>query len=81
MKISGIEQKFSGAFFNEFALEFGKPVEDVNLYLKEQGITGGLDLEKFYPELKNCVLFCVTEIHSKENIDRLVSTLKEALNS
>jgi glycine dehydrogenase subunit 1 len=80
-KISGIEQKFSGAFFNEFVLEFGKPVEDVNLYLKEQGITGGLDLEKFYPELKNCALFCVTEIHSKENIDRLVSTLKEALNS
>jgi glycine dehydrogenase subunit 1 len=73
VKISGIEQKFSGAFFNEFVLEFGKPVEDVNLYLKEQGITGGLDLEKFYPELKNCVLFCVTEIHSKENIDRLVS--------
>jgi glycine dehydrogenase subunit 1 len=81
VKISGIEKKFSGAFFNEFVLEFGKPVEDVNLYLKEQGITGGLDLEKFYPELKNCVLFCVTEIHSKENIDRLVSTLKEALNS
>lgn len=81
VKINGIEQKFSGAFFNEFVLEFGKPVEDVNLYLKEQGITGGLDLEKFYPELKNCALFCVTEIHSKENIDRLVSTLKEALNS
>ncbi len=81
VKISGIEQKFSGAFFNEFVLEFGKPVEDVNLYLKEQGITGGLDLEKFYPELKNCALFCVTEIHSKENIDRLVSKLKEALNS
>jgi glycine dehydrogenase subunit 1 len=81
VKISGIEQKFSGTFFNEFVLEFGKPVEDVNLYLKEQGITGGLDLEKFYPELKNCALFCVTEIHSKENIDRLVSKLKEALNS
>lgn len=81
VKIRGIEQKFSGAFFNEFVLEFGKPVEDVNLYLKEQGITGGLDLEKFYPELKNCVLFCVTEIHSKENIDRLVRILKEALNS
>ncbi|NOR13229.1 MAG: aminomethyl-transferring glycine dehydrogenase subunit GcvPA [Candidatus Aminicenantes bacterium] len=81
VKISGIEKKFSGAFFNEFVLEFGKPVEDVNIYLKEQGITGGLDLEKFYPELKNCVLFCVTEIHSKENIDRLVRTLKEALNS
>ncbi len=81
VKINGIEQKFSGAFFNEFVLEFGKPVEDVNLYLKEQGIAGGLDLEKFYSELKNCVLFCVTEIHSKENIDRLVSTLKEALNS
>ena len=81
VKISGIERKFRGTFFNEFVLKYKKPVEEVNLYLEGHGIIGGLDLEKFYPELKNCALYCVTEIHTKENIDLLINTLKEALDS
>jgi glycine dehydrogenase subunit 1 len=81
VKISGIDRKFHGTFFNEFVLEYKKPVEEVNLYLEGHGIIGGLDLEKFYPELKNCALYCVTEIHTKENIDLLINTLKEALDS
>jgi glycine dehydrogenase subunit 1 len=80
-KISGVERKFSSPCFNEFVLKFEKPVKDVNHFLEERGIIGGLDLEKFYPELANCALFCVTEVHSKDDIDRLVDTLKEALSS
>lgn len=80
-KIRGIERKFSGPCFNEFVLKLDKPVKDVNLYLKNNGIIGGLDMEKFYPELKNCALFCVTDVHTKDDIDRLADTLKEALNS
>jgi glycine dehydrogenase subunit 1 len=81
LKIDGIEKKFDGPSFNEFVLKLGKPVKDVNLYLERHGIIGGLDLEGFYPALKNCALFCVTEIQSKDDIDRLVDTLKEALTS
>jgi glycine dehydrogenase subunit 1 len=78
-KISGINRKFSSAIFNEFVLEFETSVEDVNNSLREHGINGGLNLEKFYPEFKNCALFCVTEIHTKDDIDRLVNTLKEGM--
>jgi glycine dehydrogenase subunit 1 len=80
VKIRGIEKKFSGPCFNEFVLELEKPVKDVNLYLKKHGIIGGLDMEMFFPELDNCALFCVTEVHSKADIDRLTNTLKEAMN-
>lgn len=80
-RIKGIERKFDGPCFNEFILKLDKPVNDINLFLKNKGIIGGLDIEKYYPELKNCALFCVTEVHSKDDIDRLVGALKEALTS
>jgi hypothetical protein len=33
-------------------------------------------LKKFYPEMKNEVLVCVTEKHGKEDIDRLARALE-----
>jgi glycine dehydrogenase subunit 1 len=78
-EIKGIQRKFSGVFFNEFVLEFAKPADDVNRTLLKKRVIGGLALDKFFPELKNCALYCVTEIHSKDNIDLLVKELKEAV--
>jgi len=40
--------------------------------LKEQGIIAGLPLEDWYPELKNCLLLCVTEMHTRSDIERFV---------
>jgi glycine dehydrogenase subunit 1 len=39
-------------------------------------IIGGLDLGRFDPRLKNHMLFCVTEKRTREEIARLVRTLK-----
>lgn len=80
VKIKGVERKFKGPFFNEFVLKFEKPVEEVNLFLERYGVIGGLDLGKFFPDLENCALFCVTETHSKADMDKLVDTLKEAMS-
>lgn len=77
--IDGIEARFSGTAFNEFVLELAKPWEEVEENLKQQGIIGGIGLEAAYPELENCVLVCVTELHSKEDIDRLSVALKAVL--
>jgi glycine dehydrogenase subunit 1 len=76
-KIDGVKQKFEGTFFNEFVLEFSRPWDEVQSFLKEKNIISGLGLERFYPELKNCVLCCVTEMHRKEEIDKLVGALRE----
>jgi len=75
-KIQGIVPKFSGKFFNEFVLEFEKPWEKIKKYLLENKIIGGLSLENYYPELKNCALFCVTEKHSKTEIEKLINSLR-----
>lgn len=78
-RIKGVRRKFRGDSFNEFVLEFSKSVAWTDEFLKKEGIIGGLNLESFYPELKNCVLFCVTERHKREDIDRLVESLERAL--
>jgi len=78
-RLKGVRKKFSGKFFNEFVLEFPKSIQGLNGYLKGKGIIGGLDLGSFYPELGNCGLFCVTEVHKKDEIDGLVRAIEEGL--
>lgn len=68
--------------FKEFVVDFndtGKTVEEVNKALLEKGIFGGKDLSTEFPELESSALYCVTEIHTKEDIDRLVQALEEHL--
>lgn len=76
-KIDGINSKFQDLIFNEFVLEFAKPWENVSSYLEEKGVLGGFAVEKVYPELTNCLLVCVTESHTKEDIDRFAVHLEE----
>lgn len=78
-QVEGISRRFSGNSFNEFVLEFPEGWSKVDSFLKEKGIIGGLSLGEYYPELRNCVLVCVTEMHKKEEIDRLVELMEEAV--
>jgi glycine dehydrogenase subunit 1 len=76
-QVDGVTQKFEGTFFNEFVLAFPRPWGDISASLLEKGIIGGFDLSSFNPEMKNCALFCVTEKHTKDDIDRLAAALKD----
>jgi glycine dehydrogenase subunit 1 len=78
--LPGVRRKFSGPVFNEFVLEFPKPWVKVDAALREKGILGGLGLEGAYGELKDCALVSVTELKRKDDIDRLVRAVKEALS-
>ncbi len=64
-------------FFNEFVVKCPIPPKEINERLLEHGIIGGYDLEQDYSSLKNHIMFAVTELNSKEEIDYLVSTLSE----
>jgi len=66
--------------FNEFVLELSKPWAAVDAALKAKGLIGGYGLEPAYPELKNAVLVCVTELRTRDQIDRLARTLQEVLS-
>ena len=78
-EVNGIEARFSGTSFNEFVLSFNRPWVEIESLLREKLIIGGYDLQKDYPGLKNCALFCVTEVHKKKDIDKLAEILDEIL--
>ena len=63
-------QRFSAPFFNEFVLTVSNARATWS-QLKEQGLIAGLLLEDWYPELKDCLLLCVTEMHTRQDIERL----------
>lgn len=80
--IAGVKVLWSEGFFKEFVINFDQTkvnVETVNSRLLEMGIFGGKDLTLDFPELGKSALYCVTEIHTKEDIDRLVQALEEAV--
>lgn len=64
-------------FFHEFIVQCPAPVEDVNQFLLDQGILGGYDLSKDYPELGNAMLLAVTETIRRQDIDTLIEALEE----
>lgn len=71
---TGKFEKVNGApFFKEFAVRaLQEPVHSINKRLLQQGITGGLELGRFYPDMKDCWLLAVTEKRTKQEIDMLV---------
>jgi len=75
--LSGFRLPFSAPIYNEFVVRMPEPVEEINRRLRERGIIGGLDLGRFFPEMSDCCLFCVTEMNSREEMDRLLESLGE----
>lgn len=67
---------FEGPFFLEFALTSDIPAEKVVKTLLENGILGGYEIAKDFPEHKNALLFAVTEKRTKEEIDKLVEVME-----
>ncbi|HZK01432.1 MAG TPA: aminomethyl-transferring glycine dehydrogenase subunit GcvPA [Anaerovoracaceae bacterium] len=79
--VEGIKTKFETTF-KEFVVNFdktGKTVSVINEALKKKGIFGGLNLTEDFPDLGECALYCVTETHTKQDIDKLVAALREVL--
>ena len=71
----GAEPAFGSPFFNEFTLKLQRPAADVLRDLRREGIIGGLDLSRFYPELKNHLLVCVTELNTKDQVEAYAGVL------
>jgi glycine dehydrogenase subunit 1 len=81
-KIKGIRILFTPHFFKEFVVNLdgtGKSVRDVNRCLLKYKIFGGKDITMEFPELGNSALYCVTEVHTKEEIEWLANALREAV--
>jgi glycine dehydrogenase subunit 1 len=73
---------FGNAFFKEFVVNFdgtGKTVSEINKALLLEGIFGGLDISSDYPELGQSALYCVTEVHSLEDLQKLAEAVRKVI--
>lgn len=76
--IPGVTVQQRSGFFKEFVANFDgaqKTVQEVNDHLLKDGIFGGLDLSKNFPEHGQSALFCVTELHSEDDLRHLAKSL------
>jgi glycine dehydrogenase subunit 1 len=77
--VPGVDVRWSG-FFKEFVVDFGatgRTVAEINTALRERGIFGGKDLSADFPALGQAALYCVTEVHTDDDIAALVTALQE----
>ena len=77
--LPGVSSPFGGPFFNEFVWQTPMPATDLLDRLSQSGISAGVDLGRFYEDLSNCVLTCVTEKRSPDDVDRLVKAVEGAI--
>ncbi len=78
--IPGVAVPLAGAHFKEFVVNVdgtGRSVAEVNAALRARGVLGGKDLSAELPELGQSALWCVTEVHTPDDIRRMAAALQE----
>jgi len=78
--IPGVERVFPGPFFHEAVIRVNSPVPDVLRALRAQGILGGYELGRDYPELADCILVCATETRTDDDLAQYAQQLERILS-
>jgi glycine dehydrogenase subunit 1 len=72
---NGAAIPFSAPTFNEFVIRLGRGSKSLYRQLMAKKIIAGLPLAKYYAELEDHYLICVTETSSKADMDILVKEM------
>jgi glycine dehydrogenase subunit 1 len=75
---------FESPHFKEFVVNFddtGRTVATINRDLLARDIFAGKDLSREFPALGQSALYCVTEVHTKQDIDTLAAALQEVVTA
>ncbi|MCS6786173.1 MAG: aminomethyl-transferring glycine dehydrogenase subunit GcvPA [Thiobacillaceae bacterium] len=78
--IEGVARVFSGPYFHEAALRLPAKVPEVLRALRAQGILGGYDLGRDYPELADALLVCATETKTEDDLNDYAQKLARILS-
>jgi glycine dehydrogenase subunit 1 len=74
--LPGAKSLFTGApRFHEFVLHTEEAPSVWHQRLRTESIVGGIELSRWYPELKNATLWCTTEIVPRAKIDAVARLL------
>ncbi len=74
-RVKGCSIPFSAPVFNEFIVELPAHAGQCIERMLEEGFLAGLPVSSFFPEKEKWLLFCCTEMNTKEEIDRFTKTL------
>ncbi|MDV3244653.1 MAG: aminomethyl-transferring glycine dehydrogenase subunit GcvPA [Nitrososphaerales archaeon] len=80
-RIKGVRSpRFSGAFFKEFLVEYPRgTAESVQRRLVKRKILAGHPVGREFGLGSRVGLYCVTEVHTSDDIERLATALEEAI--
>jgi glycine dehydrogenase subunit 1 len=78
-RIDGVEQVFKAPYFHEALLKINYPVDELLQKLADAGIAGGYAPSEHYPQLKDTLLVCATEMRTAEDLAHFASTLKSIM--
>jgi glycine dehydrogenase subunit 1 len=79
-KIDGLVLPYAAPMFNEFVVRFRhKRAKDVLDTLVAEQIVGGLDLGRFDEAWQHDLLVAVSELHTREDLDRFSNAVRKAL--
>jgi glycine dehydrogenase subunit 1 len=78
-ELGGVSLPFSGPVYNEFVVRTPFPAAEILADLEHEQILGGIPLGRFFADCENDFLVAVTELHTREMLDRFVSVLRAAI--
>jgi glycine dehydrogenase subunit 1 len=76
LKQKGIQLVYEAPSFNEFVINLGRPVAEVNEQLFKHGIIGGYDLGEISADKNGQMLICVTELRTREQLETFAKHLE-----
>ena len=75
--LDGFEIPYAAPVFNELVIRSkGPDASDIVAALAKQGIIAGIDLGRFDDAWRKDLLVAVTELHAKDDLDRLIDALR-----
>ena len=78
-RLPGVRAAFSGPRFHEAVLKLERPVEPLLESLAAEGIIGGFDLARDYPELGPALVVCATETRTRADTEAYARALGRVL--
>lgn len=78
-KIDNINVIFNTPNFHEFVIQVESNAANIIEKMAEKNIVCGVDISQQYPQLGQCILLCVTETKTEQDIDHLVNNLQQCL--